>query len=246
MRVDWELVACGIRGHTTYRPDEPEIAERVHATGPDGDCWRCLRCGAFVQGEPTTSGPAAQVPAISRGALLRDAVIMRLLAVDRWFHFVLLTVVGALLLTMRQTERKLSDEFAHEFPRLDPILSQLGLNVADSKTLHLLDDVFTLSPAMITWIGVGVLAYAVAELIEGTGLWVMQRWGEYFSVVVTSALIPVEIYELTDRVTAFKLAALIINVAAVVWLIWRKRLFGARGGRKAYDAERAQHSLLDA
>jgi hypothetical protein len=36
-----------------------------------------------------------------------------------------------------------------------------------------------------------------------------------------------------------------INVAAVVYLLVSKRLFGLRGGRKAYDAERRGEQLLD-
>jgi len=36
-----------------------------------------------------------------------------------------------------------------------------------------------------------------------------------------------------------------INVAAVIYLLVSKRLFGLRGGRKAYDEERRGEQLLD-
>ena len=36
-----------------------------------------------------------------------------------------------------------------------------------------------------------------------------------------------------------------INVAAVIYLLISKRLFGLRGGRKAYDEERRGEQLLD-
>lgn len=245
MKADWELFACGLSGHVTYQPDEPDVAARVHATTASGDAWMCLRCAAFVPGAPNASGSAAQAPSVSRGALLRDTVIMRLLALDRWFHFVVLLIVGVVLLTMRHAENHLREEFARDLPALDTVLTQLGLNVADSKTLRLMDDVVTITPTTITWIAVVLLVYAFLELIEGTGLWLTRRWGEYFSVVVTSLLIPLEVYELTGRITVFRVFALVINVAAVVWLVWRKRLFGVRGGRKAYDAEREGHSLLE-
>jgi uncharacterized membrane protein (DUF2068 family) len=39
-----------------------------------------------------------------------------------------------------------------------------------------------------------------------------------------------EVYGLTEKVTAFRLGAFVINVAAVVWLLWSKRLFGLNGG----------------
>jgi hypothetical protein len=37
---------------------------------------------------------------------------------------------------------------------------------------------------------------------------------------------------------------LIINIAAVVWLLYSKRLFGFRGGAAAYHAEHSAESLL--
>ena len=36
-----------------------------------------------------------------------------------------------------------------------------------------------------------------------------------------------------------------INVAAVIYLLVSKRLFGLRGRRKAYDEERRAEQLLD-
>ena len=44
--------------------------------------------------------------------------------------------------------------------------------------------------------------YALIELIEAVGLWLMQRWGEYFAVIATSVFLPLEIYELTEKITA--------------------------------------------
>ncbi len=35
--IDWGLVSCGLRGHITYRPDEPEYAERLRATAAAGE-----------------------------------------------------------------------------------------------------------------------------------------------------------------------------------------------------------------
>jgi uncharacterized membrane protein (DUF2068 family) len=72
----------------------------------------------------------------------------------------------------------------------------------------------------------------------------MRRWGEYFAVVATSIFLPVEIYELTEKVTVLRVILLLINIAAVVWLVWSKRLFGVRGGGPAFHAEHHAESLL--
>ena len=70
--------------------------------------------------------------------------------------------------------------------------------------------------------------------LVAVGLWLMRRWGEYFAVIATSVFLPLEIYELTEKLTATRLIALIINIVAVVWLLWSKRLFGLNGGGKAH------------
>ena len=62
--------------------------------------------------------------------------------------------------------------------------------------------------------------------------------------MATSLFLPVEIYELTEHATKFKIATLAVNVFAVVYLLWSKRLFGIRGGGKAYEAELTSESLL--
>jgi hypothetical protein len=60
--MDVALHACGIRGHATFAPDEPELAARLRVETPAGDAWRCLRCETFVVGEPAGHGPAETAP----------------------------------------------------------------------------------------------------------------------------------------------------------------------------------------
>jgi hypothetical protein len=64
------------------------------------------------------------------------------------------------------------------------------------------------------------------------------------AVIATCIFLPLEAYELTEKVTAFRLGAFVINVAAVVWLLWSKRLFGLNGGGAAYRAEHSAENLL--
>ncbi len=87
---------------------------------------------------------------------------------------------------------------------------------------------------VITWIGffnhqtllaVGLVGYALLEGTEGIGLALRRRWAEYLTVIATGLLIPYEVYELLHRATLFKFGALLLNVAVVLYLAWRKRLF---------------------
>jgi uncharacterized membrane protein (DUF2068 family) len=242
--VDWNLRTCGWRGHETYAPDEADLRAQLCATTPVGTAWRCLRCGTYVVGDPVGHGPAQQAPEVPRGRLLRDRVLMRALAVERGLRAVGLVAVALLVLKFRGSHDTLQTAFQNDLPLLRPLATQLGWNPDDSRIVRSINDAFSLSPTTLTWIAVGLLAYAALEAIEAVGLWQVKRWGEYFAVVATSVFLPLEIYELIERVTVLRLGAFAVNVAAVVWLVWSKRLFGLRGGGAAYRAEHAAESLL--
>jgi uncharacterized membrane protein (DUF2068 family) len=134
--------------------------------------------------------------------------------------------------------------FEQDLPLLKPLANQIGFDPDNSKIIHHIAHAFALSSSTLTWIAIGLVAYAVIELIEAVGLWLGQRWGEYFAVVATSVFLPLEIYELTEKITALRLIALIINIVAVIWLLWSKRLFGLNGGGEAYREEHQTASLL--
>jgi hypothetical protein len=76
-------------------------------------------------------------------------------------------------------------------------------------------------------------------------LWLAKRWGEYLTVIATAAFLPYEVSELLKSVTVTKVGAFAINVLAVVYLLLAKRLFGLRGGRKAYEQDLRGESLLE-
>ena len=242
--MDVALHACGFRGHATFAPDEPELQARLRVETPVGEAWRCLRCENFVVGQPADRGPAATAPHVRRGRNLRDVIVMRALAVERVFRTVIFSLLGLGVLAVRGTHSQLQTAFENELPLIRPLANQIGWNPDNSKLLHHIDQAFSLSPTTLAWIAAGFFGYAAIELIEAIGLWLITRWGEYFAVIATSVFLPLEIYEITEKVTAFRAIALAINIAAVVWLLWAKRLFGLNGGAAAYHAEHDAATLL--
>lgn len=242
--MDFALQACGWRGHATFAPDEADLAARLRVDTAAGEAWRCLRCETFVVGPPDGRGPAATAPHVRRGRHLRDVIIMRALAIERVVRAVIFSLLAVGVLAVRGTHGRLQTAFENELPLIRPLADQIGWNPDNSKLLHRIDQAFSLSPTILAWIAVGLFAYAAIELIEAVGLWLMTRWGEYFAVIATSVFLPLEIYELTEKVTAFRAIALIINIAAVVWLLWTKRLFGLNGGAAAYHADHDATTLL--
>jgi len=242
--VDFALRSCGLRGHATFAPDEPNLRERLKADTPAGEAWRCLRCETFVVGPPHHSGPANTAPEIPRGRFLRDRTLMRALAVERAFRCVIFLLVAFGVLEVKGSRERLQRALDRDLPLLKPLADQIGWDPENSKLVRHIAHAFELSSSTLQWIAVGLAAYALIELIEAVGLWLMKRWGEYFAVIATSVFLPLEIYELTEKITATRLIALLINIVAVIWLLWSKRLFGLNGGGAAYRQEHQAESLL--
>ncbi|CAN5650935.1 DUF2127 domain-containing protein [soil metagenome] len=242
---DWELRSCGWHGHATYRPDEPDLAERLSVQTVQGRSWRCLRCGTFVVGDARESGPADQAPVVLRGTALRDAAILRVLAVERGLRGVLLVLLAYGVYRFNGSRNSLRQVFDEYLPLLHPLTDRLGIDLESAGPVKLIEKALDAQHSTLLLVAAGVLAYGVLELVEAVGLWIMKRWGEYVAVVGTSVFIPLEVYELVEQVTWLRLVAFALNVFAVVYILWTKRLFGIRGGKAAFEAEREGISLLE-
>lgn len=169
---------------------------------------------------------------------------MRALAVERALRCVLFLFLAAGVLKVRGSREKLQQAFQQDLPLIRPLGNQIGWNPDDSKIIHHISSAFSLSESTLLLIALALAAYAVIELVEAVGLWLVQRWGEYFAVIATSVFLPLEIYELTEKLTAFRIGAFVVNVVAVIWLLWSKRLFGLNGGGEAYRKEHQTESLM--
>jgi uncharacterized membrane protein (DUF2068 family) len=72
-------------------------------------------------------------------------------------------------------------------------------------------------------LSIGTFFYAAVFLTEGTGLAFRRRWAEYFTIATTASFLPLEFYEIFKHATVAKGAALVTNVAVLVYLIWEIR-----------------------
>ncbi|HEY3729068.1 MAG TPA: DUF2127 domain-containing protein [Solirubrobacteraceae bacterium] len=247
-QVDWELITCGIKGHVLVGRDlelpEEDQALVVH---DDGDIrWhRCLRCDTWIA-LPRSADEAHPRPVTRdeielplRGKPLHDRVILRLIAVDRVIHFIVLGLLGIGVLAFTADRAHLRGAFYR-------VLTALQGGVAGGPVqttghvgiLHDFDRLFTLRTATLREAGIALLAYGALEGAEALGLWFGKRWAEYLTFISTTVLLPLEIYEIIHGATPLKVIGFLINVAVVVYLLLRKRLFGLRGGRAADEAER--------
>jgi uncharacterized membrane protein (DUF2068 family) len=175
-----------------------------------------------------------------RGKALRDRVILRVIAVDRLLHFLILTALGVAVLLFAANEHSLKGSYYRVLSALQgavaggPVQSSGHVGI-----LHSLDHLFTLRSGTLHEVGIALIAYGVMEGVEAVGLWYAQRWAEYLTFVATTALLPLEVHELVNRVTILRLLGFAVNLVVVVYLLYAKRLFGLRGGGAVEARERA-------
>ena len=130
--------------------------------------------------------------------------------------------VGALRLLHRDVAEQLTDWITQI--RVDPHSRYLHAAIA---RLGLLDD------HKLRQISFGLFFYASLLTLEGVGLCLRKRWAEYFTIGMTTSLVPLEILELTHRVTAVRAGLLLVNLLIVAYLVrlLRRRQQGRRSLR---------------
>jgi uncharacterized membrane protein (DUF2068 family) len=111
--------------------------------------------------------------------------------------------------------------WAHEAQ--DQLNLDTGSNFIEQLLYRLLVTIGTFQHTTV--LAIGAIAYALLEGTEGIGLAMRRRWAEYLTVIATGVLIPFEAYEVFHKVTLFRIGALLLNLAVVGYLAYRKRLF---------------------
>ena len=240
-----ETLTCALRGHVTPAAFAARLRAEDRELGldaPDGRRYsRCLRCDTWTEGFPPATAdahwevvpPLEQLDLPRRGEPLKDAVLLRIIAVDRGVHAV---VFGLLAIALTVVDTKLFDlqSFARDAAdRLDGVASNTGPHASHDSLSRELHRIAELRRGTITTLAITAAAYCIVEGVEAVGLWKERRWAEYLTAVATAGFLPFEIRELADRVSVFRIGALLVNVIILVYLVWAKRLFGLRGGPHA-------------
>jgi uncharacterized membrane protein (DUF2068 family) len=112
--------------------------------------------------------------------------------------------------------KNVAAEVEHWFDqlRIDPDNQFIGALLSKLELVH------TKELKELSALGAG---YAALFLTEGTGLLFRQRWAEWLTIIATSSLMPIEVYELIEKFTALRVFALLVNAAVVVYLIYLVR-----------------------
>jgi len=140
----------------------------------------------------------------------RSRRILRLIAAERIVRGVLLLAAGVYLLF------HVNNDFGRVAER---VLRAIDLDPRRPFFHRIIAYLHHLHASEVRIAALFALGYGVLELVEGTGLWLDQLWAEYLTVIATSLLIPLELYELVHHPTAFKAAGLVVNLAIVAYLV---------------------------
>lgn len=131
---------------------------------------------------------------------------------------------GALFLTLAITAYALSD---NDLPaELHKVLHVLRLNPERKFWANLAVQIGTLTEANVLWTAAGTFIYSLFSWIEGIGLIFRIRWAGYMAIGESAFFIPIEIYELSHKVSIWLVAILALNIL-IVWYLFmnRERLF---------------------
>ncbi|HEX4147543.1 MAG TPA: DUF2127 domain-containing protein, partial [Pirellulales bacterium] len=102
---------------------------------------------------------------------------------------------------------------------------------------ELLSRVLNIDDRYLRAISAASFLYAALLAIEGTGLWLERRWGEYFTIIITGSFIPMELYELARHPGLLRFTVTAVNVAAVAYLVVRVRRQQCAANRAAMPTD---------
>src|SRR5436305_4216242 len=175
-KITWELVSCAMRGHVLVGTDAAKLRDQDAPLARElgGLRWhRCLRCDTWTAVAPAPT-PAREYPPQrheieipERGKALRDKIVLRLIAVDRVIHFVVLSLLGIAVLFVARHQVSLRGDF---YRVLSDFQRGVGGGPVQSAPqhgiLHELAKLFALRAGTLARVGLIILGYGVLEGVE--------------------------------------------------------------------------------
>jgi uncharacterized membrane protein (DUF2068 family) len=147
-----------------------------------------------------------------------ESRVLRLIALFKFLKASILIVAGVGILKLMHNDA--ATTLGHWFARLGLAPGNRFVDDAISKATNL-------PPNRIKDLGLGSFVYAALFLTEGIGLWLLKHWAEWFTVVITASLVPLEVWEIHRHPTVVKILVLLINIAVVAYLLYRIRKEGS-------------------
>ncbi|TBR40277.1 MULTISPECIES: DUF2127 domain-containing protein [Dyella] len=157
----------------------------------------------MTQGHHHLTEPSSEVEA-------QHSLGLRIIAIYKAIKTVCLILVAIVAFRLEQQAN---------FEHLVHWLEHLSLSDTNNFRWQLVHTLEEWGPSKFVAIGIVALGYAAIFATEGTGLWLRKHWAEWFTVIATGSLIPIELYESVMHFSWLKLGALVGNVVIVVYLV---------------------------
>jgi uncharacterized membrane protein (DUF2068 family) len=145
----------------------------------------------------------------------KENKLLRLIAVFKLFKALTLIAVG--VAALRMVHGNIGPD------AITQMIAKFGFNPGGRYVDQALAKLSSLPPRDFRDFGIGSFIYAALFLTEGVGLWLAKRWAEWFTVILTGSLIPLEVFEIDRHPTIVKIVVLLLNIAIVGYLLVRIR-----------------------
>ncbi len=133
-----------------------------------------------------------------------------LIAAEKFFHALLFVAIG--IGARRLLHKDIADEIVvlADHLRFDP----------ESRFVNfILEKASLLNDPALRRIGFVAFAYAGISLAEGIGLYLERAWGEFLTLAITASFLPLEIVEISRRLTWVRVSLLAINIFIFIYLL---------------------------
>ncbi len=149
-----------------------------------------------------------------------EDVVLRIIAIYKFTKAFLALAVGLALFHLIHRDVGL---FLKDY-----IIEPLHLNSDSDSENHFvkwtLDYADTLTPHFMRLSSYYSFFYAIVFSLEGTGLYLKKRWGEYMVIIVTGSFLPIEIHLLFMKIVWWKIGLILGNLLIIGYLVHRLRL----------------------
>jgi uncharacterized membrane protein (DUF2068 family) len=143
-----------------------------------------------------------------------DIKLLRLIALFKLLKAALLIAVGIGALRLVHSDVV---SFVEKW------VARLGLDPGSRYVGRFILKAAALTPNKIKELATGSFIYAALFLTEGVGLWLVKRWAVWFSIIITTSLLPFEIHGIYRHPSSAKVLVLVVNIAVVAFLLYRIR-----------------------
>jgi uncharacterized membrane protein (DUF2068 family) len=101
----------------------------------------------------------------------------------------------------------------------DLLSRHLHLNPAKQHARIFVELLYNLSSSRLWSLAALALTYSCVRFIEAYGLWHNRGWAKWFAALSGGIYVPFELYELYLGASWLKLAALVLNLAVVAYMV---------------------------